>query len=248
MNYCLKPILQIESEEVAYAMKYKFYKLPDPHIQVCSIKDVIQLQQEGILQPNALIQEGDTWIKSPYDDKYISIRDYEFVVTKDKMNYIANIAQYLGATGVDIKVGWENEEERTIDVNGNINYKVVDVNGGYKKIDAVDIKNRYQVIMENLHGPFNVATYQRALEYAKEHRINDDSDIQSLFVARDICHGMVYGGDKKVTIEMSNDLNKNLEIAAKLQVMSNIFSLDTAFKEITKTRKIFKIDFIFKFP
>lgn len=248
MENNIKPILQIESDAVAYQVNHNFYDLPDSNIRVCSLKDVKQLQRDGVIPPDTQIRIGETLLKSPYDSKYIPIRDYEFVVTKDKINHIATIAQYLGAISVDIAAGWANDEERTIDVNGNVNYKVVNVNGGYKKIDAVDIKSRYQVQMGNLQGPFNVKTYQRAIEYAREHRINDDSDIQSLFRARDICQGLVYGGDRKVTMEMSNDLNRNLEIAAKLQVMPNIFSLDTSFKEITKNRKIFKIEFIFKFP
>ena len=167
----LKPILRVESNEVAYQATHGYFNLPDTNIQVCSVGEVMQLQQNGILPPNTLIQMGDTWIKSPYDDKYISIRDYEFVVTKDKINHIAAIAQYLGAISVDIAAGWANDEERTVDVNGNVDYKVVNLNGGYKKIDAVDIKSRYQVQMGNMQGPFNVKTYQRAIEYAKENGI-----------------------------------------------------------------------------
>ncbi len=244
----LKPILRVESNEVAYQATHGYFNLPDTNIQVCSVGEVMQLQQNGILPPNTLIQMGDTWIKSPYDDKYISIRDYEFVVTKDKINHIAEIVRNLGAEKIDIEVGFEQEEERTIDSSGEINYKVINGEGGYKKVDASEIINRYKLNDDNLQCPFDIDTYQYALAYANVHCLYHDSDIASLFQFRNLPNNRVSSGNRRIDIVMSNDLNQNLEIAAKLQVLPDIFKLDATFKKITKTKKNFKMTFNCIFP
>ena len=243
----LKPILRVEVDEVAYQATHGFFKLPDANIQVFSLKAAEQLQQDQLLPSNAQIQIGDTWIKSPYDDKYISIYDYEYVVIKDKINHIIHIAELLGAKSCDFDAAWEEIESRTIDVEGHVNYKVIDAQGSLKKLNSDDIQTRYNVTAERIQGPFNVHTFEEAEKYAKKHFLWSDSDVFSLFQSRDIKNDLVYDKKNVVTIEMSNDLNKNLEIAAKLQMMPARFSLDARFKEITNKRVKFRIKFIIDF-
>ena len=80
MNSPLKQVIHVENDEKSLNWRwYPQVKQDMEGITVCSMEyEVPQLIHDKVLPSN--VQVGEILVKSPYDEKYIRIEDYEMTV------------------------------------------------------------------------------------------------------------------------------------------------------------------------
>lgn len=233
----LKPVLYIESDEKSLNWKFRegFDKCKSG-ITVCSIDyDVPKLVENNILPGN--VQIGDTFIKSPYDEKYIAIKDYEITTMQDKASHIAEVARLLGALSCEQEIEVEDVVGRKYEGTLDASYEPVKITAEVKKEVENKTKNSIRVVSTYSHAKVpTIEDYERAKEYAGLHCLLRDSSVDSLLKARNPNETNLMS-EREIVVNLSSESNTNLDIAAKLSVMQNVFKLNTTFHESTKIQK-----------
>lgn len=233
----LKPVLYIESDEKSLNCKFRegFDKCKGG-VMVCSIDyDVPELIEENVLPGN--VQIGDVFVRSPYDDKYIAIKDYEITTMQDKASHIAEVARLLGASSCQQEIEVEDVVGRKYEGTLDAGYKPVKITAEMKK--EVENKTKKSIRVVSTYSQAKVPTvtdYERAREYARQHCLLLDSSVDSLLKARNPNETNLMS-EREIVVNLSSESNTNLDIAAKLSVMQNVFELNSTFHESTKIQK-----------
>lgn len=197
------------------------------------------------LLPNA--QYGQTYLKSPYSDKYYLISDFEKKVMDEKMNYLYSILQDVGAVSITHKIQKKDVEERRIEavLKGQAPAKSVEAEAELK-IKKEHIKQYHfkkEIKIQNI-AP-SIEGYERALRCAEEHNLINDSHIEEVLTMSSPEKGRPLDSYSLYT-SLTDELNKTLDIAAKLNYLPTL-KLDVAFHIETRYFSTVEVEFAVEF-
>jgi hypothetical protein len=218
-------------------------------IQFVSIDDIPSIRSNTNVVLPSEIQEGDILIKHPFEpDTYLNVVDAKDEICKDKWFKISEIAQYLGATGFNIKEAIESIETRELDVNVGVSYKVTNARIDIKKKN--ELKEKLGIEIDDAFDGCKIISdesYKKAQELAKKYHLDNDAAIRSLIRMRDPSKENSFRG-RTIHCEMTKELNSALDIAFSLNVMPNVFSLDANVNQAITTKETITLDIVFEFP
>jgi len=217
-------------------------------IQFVSIDDIPMIRNNSDIQ-FPVVSENDVMIKHPFEPKtYLSIDDACNEIRIDKFFKIGEIAQCLGAKGYVVEEAKESVETRCFDANVGVKYKPVRTNVDIKKEGT--LKEKVGIKLSDKFGGCKKITeksYLEAKELAIKYHLENDSAIRSLIRMRDPSKENILT-NRSIHCEMTKELNSALDIAFSLNVMPDVFSLDTNVKKTLETKETITLDILFEFP
>lgn len=246
----LKEVLYITPEE--RAINYKWEKEANklsPRVQIISEKDLQTLSNDGQLTIPRDVYIGDVLLKHPYEtNAYIQAEKAVHIIRNAKLNKIGEIAQCLGAKSYKIIGAWNEVENRTLDVNGNIGYIVV------KSKTEIHKENEIKELIEmSLSGQIDGAriiseeSFHEAEEIAKQYGLWEDEGIKSLIRSRNPNKEYPII-NKEYSFNITKEENDCLEAAFSLNVMKGIFDLKASVKSAISRKESLRLSFVFDFP
>lgn len=254
----LKKILLVEHAD--YAPEYM--KDGQNHVDrnlletltVCPIDDtesafgVSALIKADILPNN--VASGQVFMRSPYDDnKYIRLDDFELTVMQDKARHIVEVARILGATKCEYDIEITSMVLKEQSADGNVNIQdIIQVDASYVETEKKRLKNSIQVEQEYpcAKVPTN-GDHEKAIGYAKEHHIR--WDVEDLLRARSPeTKNML--GKRTVTVMLNNEINADLNVATRLNILGNVVSVGANYKKSMQYERqiIMKMKYEFAMP
>lgn len=243
----LKQVIHIENDEKSQNWRWYPQVTQDlGGITVCSMEyDVPQLIKGGVLPAN--VQVGEVLIKSPYDEKYIRIADYEMTTMQDKVNHVAEIARLLGASKVEHTIKLIEMKSREWKDDGEIDCKYF--NATLEMQQSSQSKLEQSINVKSIYSQAKVPTlgdYKRAEKYAEEHNLLYDSGVVDLLQARNPMENNLLS-NHTVHLNLSSELNSNMDIAFNLKVLNGVFKLNNNFQMAYKCQKTVVIDLDYEF-
>lgn len=190
------------------------------------------------------IETGLILAKHPFlPDTYINIDSTETELFHLKMLCLSTITQYLGAKSISGHARVVEQKQRVCDAKGNISYK------GIKALPSVNIEQnqRYESeyrLEDTFSGEYDMSSYKKAIEEAAKFGLDKDIEIENLIQQRNPENARSIQS-RKVSIELSRELNKVLDIAFNLEATG--IELGIGYKDILESCKkvIFELDIQF---
>lgn len=251
MNSPLKQVIHVENDEKSLNWRwYPQVKQDMEGITVCSMEyEVPQLIHDKVLPSN--VQVGEILVKSPYDEKYIRIEDYEMTVMQDKIYCVEAVARLLGASKVESSIKITDIKKRNWDAEiGAMKVDLGEIDAKMRKEDESRLSQ--ELIITSNYSKAKVPTiddYKKAESYALAHNLLYDSGVKNLLDARNPSENNLLS-DRTIHLNLSSELESNLDIAFKLNVLQGVFNLNTNFNMKERYSKTVVIDlkYLFAMP
>ena len=181
------------------------------------------------------------FLKSPFEsDKYIEINQAEAYFYKIKIKFYKRIAFLLGAKKFSAQAEFVEETRYTLDADGNVSCKYVDIDADYKKKIVTSIKSSYE--LETGFEPDTSFDRRKGYEDAKkliqEHNLDNEIDLTSL-VENNNPDYQNKETSQIMRFQLTNELNSLIEMSFKINIMGGVFGLGAGFK--TQTESVKKI-------
>lgn len=230
-------------EEDEKSLNYKFEK----HSDRLKSTDVLSIEydKDEFLKKYEIVgqkpETGTVYYKHPIKDNcYVNSSLDEYYFMEEKIEFYGKIAQLLGAVGFEATVVLDSIEKIDFDLNGNITYKVVEIDATYKKIETNKITQRLELKREIVKKPdFDIIKgFNKANDLVNQHNFSADPKLRGLIDSRDPENGSF---SKKQTLktELTSDYNQLLEFSAGLNVMAGVFKLNMGFsKQFESIKKV----------
>ncbi len=236
-NAALKKVIHIENDELALNYKYRGVKSDLSNIQIVSYEyDKDKFVNQYDFYPSTW--EKGTYFLSPFKEEkpiYIKAEHLENYILEQKSNAISEIAQLLGASSYDFKLELEEEQNVSYDVNGQINYIVVEIDASIKQEQSKKLAKEF-AHKETYRGkPITIESYEEAKKMAEKYNLTSSPRIRTLLQK---CNPNVSNKIEtmKVSFSMTEEINESLNIAFNLNI-ANIFKLSAGYKKVSESRK-----------
>lgn len=237
-------IIRVSKDEEA--RNYKFY--PEAarlkNVQVISIDDLDEYRKEGYIIPMNVV-EGSVLALHPFHpQKYIDINEAENEIIREKINYIGDIAQLLGARTVNGHVVSMDVKEVVWDASGGVKYK--GVGAGFSGLSKKKEAEQYDYKLERMFsGERSLEGYNQAKKKMEEYGMDKDVEIKTLV---EMCNPIRNNLIKvhKVHVDISREVNSSKEFAFTLSALE-IFKLDATVKNCVSELKTLKFECLIEF-
>lgn len=246
----LKEVLYITPEERAINYKWeKEAKKLSSRVQIISEKDLQTLSNDGQLTIPRDVYVGDVLLKHPYEaNTYIKAEDAAHKIRAAKLHNIIEIVQCLGAKSYKIVGAWNKVEDRKLDVNGDVEYKVVKIGTEIHKENEIK-----ELVEMDLSGQIDGAriisekSFHEAEEMAKQYGLWEDEGIKSLIRSRnpDKEYPII---NKEYCFNIASEENSRFDAAFSLNVMKGVFDLKASVKSTISRKESLRLSFVFDFP
>lgn len=217
-------------------------------VQIVSIDNIPSIRKKGVILPNRGIYEGDVLIKHPYEDNnYIDASKAAFEIRFSKYSLISEIAQMLGASGYEIEEAIESVEERIWDANGNLEYKIVKAEVSIK--DEKTLKKTLGTSIKDMYtgkGTISKASFDKAVDFAKNHNLWEDGMIRSLIRKRIEQENPLL--EEHLHFDVTKEANERLDAAFSLNCLGGTFALDASLNKTLAKKETITLDIKFTFP
>lgn len=242
-----KRVIRIERDELSRT----FPKNPDipvsmkKQIDICSYEDELPALIECYGLPKD-IDEGDTFIQSPYDPKvYWRIENYEDYTIRQKNNKMVEIAQLLGIKSYSCEVQLLELKKRQIDVNAKGGYKLVTADASVKSSIDESMRQTYKMTNEWQGKRPSQDKYEEAIQIAKEYGLYNDPTVNNLLIMCDPSKNNKLG-KQEISYSINTDINKNLDIACNIASCTG-FQVNAEFESKTEYHKELVVHFTMEF-
>lgn len=238
-------------EEDEKSLNYKFEKHSDKlkSTEVLSI----EYDKNEFLEKYKIVGQdpevGTVYYKHPIKDNYYvnsSLDEYYFM--EEKIEFYGKIAQLLGATGFEATVVLDSIEKMEFDSEGNITYKVVEIDAKYKQTETNKITQRLELKREiEKKSDFDpVKGFIKANDFVNSHNFSADPKLRGLIDSRDPENDS-FSTKQILKTELTSDYNQLLEFSAGLNVMSGVFKLNMGFSKQFQSIKKVNLDMVIYF-
>lgn len=232
----LKDVIVIEKDELALGYRYEPEARELNGITVCSYEyDLPDLLKKYTFFP-CNPQIGDVYAKSPfYENVYISICDYRAHVVQSKSRCMSNVARLLGATSYHSKIVLGKFTERKWTVGVGVEYKSVEggVDITQEIQDSLKIKSEVNMTYET--KGVTQADYDDARQQAEQYRLSTNPNIVTLLEQRNPQSSSLLKS-MNVNVSLSEEVNRSLDVAFRLNAMAGVFKLSSDFNLSLKKR------------
>lgn len=244
------PVIRIEKDSICDGIKFGYYReqLPDK-VLLCPWSEVSKYINNKILPAHAAV--GETYLASPYDKTYISIHKYEENIISKKAHHVSVIANLLGASDCEYNITLVSIETRNL--SGKLKAMSNEIS---TKIDAnitSEIENKYRsAISVKAKDKGSIPTakaYERALKYATEHNMLEEESVRQLLDTRNPnSHDTNWRQQCDIKVHLCQEINDNLDVAASIGVMGDVFNFDSNFVRAILQKKELILDISYTFP
>tara|TARA_R110002126_G_C10483197_1_gene502141 strand:- start:2505 stop:3257 length:753 start_codon:yes stop_codon:yes gene_type:complete len=235
----LKDVVLVTTDEKAMSLKWEDNAQALKGIQVISDEYDLRDLQSNITFIGVQNSKEQVFVKNPFNElEYIEISRAEDNIFKNKIKYYKRIAFLLGAKSFSAQAEFIEENKFTMDVNGNISHRVVEINMDVKKEQIAKFNKTY-----NLNSEFTLGDnfdQQRAFNEANElvRKLNFQNEIDIVGLIENNNPSDQSRETKQVVkLQLTNELNDLLEMSFRINVMGGLFSLGANFKSTTESVK-----------
>ena len=233
-------------EEDEKSLNYKFEKHSDKlkSTEVLSIeydKDKFINDFEIVGQ---LPEIGSVYYKHPSKlNCYVNSREDEYFFMQEKIEIYGKIAQLLGATGFEATVVLDSVGKIEFEADGNIKYKVVEINSSIKEAETTKIIQRLQLKRDiEIQPDFDKhISYEKAIDFIKNHNFSSDPSLKGLIESRDPSIGSL-NKNQNLKTELTSEYNELIEFSAGLNIMGDVFNLNIGFSRKFESIKKVNLD------
>lgn len=230
----LQPVIRIERDSVRYGIAHNYYtgvNIP-PNVSIIDDKKVKQLIKDKILPEYATISQ--TFIKSPYSEKkYILQNEYEIDTINEKVHHIDTLAGMLGATYSKRELHIDVCNRRSLDakVSGKIQQWQTNISSSADYKESFENKITHSILVDKIYNGIALTKeiYDRAYDYANTHNLMDDTCVKDLLRFRNPAPGTNLLEKFESTTQLCQELNRNIDFAAKLCAMEGAIDIDVDF-------------------
>ncbi len=228
----LPRIVHIEDDETSINYKWReggdHLELEKKGIKICSVEnDLPQIKDKCLFYPSLhspII--GDTYAKDPFgSNTLIYIDSLEEYILEKKVACISNIVKSLGAShfSYNLSISKSNKEENNADANAGFKSFSGDVKMA-KKTDG-DLTNKFKNDYK-YESVLNENSYKKAIELAKQYNLYGDPMINDSLIAQRNPSEQSLLKEFNQSIDLSQELNESLDVAANLKLKFFKFSGD----------------------
>ena len=200
-------------------------------------KDTFLKENEVIIANKNFDLDTVFYLHPNRDNVYIEQSKFEDYIFKEKILRYIQMAQKLGAKKANLTAELLETRELEINANGSVEYKVVKLEGEFKK--EVEEKFKETYINNNEYKPsenYDLAkNYKEALEWIDRENLFFDQDLIHFVKSRNPEIGNLLSKQELKT-QLTQDTNQLLEISASLTV-GPIFKLKGGFRESVSRQK-----------
>lgn len=251
----LKDVIVLQHDELAYhPERYREYA-PEyfDNIDVCSLEyDLPVLNENKIsLYPcNTTPSAGDIYARSPYEsNSYISIYALKDYIIQQKFTCLFDIARNLGAKAMQGSFSVENAQFREWDASAKIKYKLIDCEASVKREEENNLNKKYVIESTSKGKKITQEDWLRAKNKAERYNLIADPTVKNMLNALNpLENGGNHDLTQHITFSMSDETNKSLDIAFKLNSVTGIFNLSTDFHSSTHYRYVTIVKIDYEFP
>ena len=197
--------------------------------------------------------KGDICLKSPFEDKYILMNEFEETLKLDKIDFICCILQQLGATKVTYTTKRTESEIVTWDAKGKLTVKPkgkgeIDVKGSNSNTDEGSLSQ--EIVYSGLNSnsvdqSVLQECWELAKQKAKDFNLENDSFVRFVLESRNPKNKNVQLSFSRTT-ELTSECNSTLNIVGRLSAVK-LFSVSGEFERIVNVRNhsitTFKVEF-----
>lgn len=228
-------VIRIEPQKIAGSWKWE--KNSD---MIPSSLMIIDPEFDGHLLPAslppALCQYGQTYLKCPFDDRYILLQEYEDTVLQAKIREIVNILTDLGATYIKWETQLVGLKQRDIDEEFNALIPQGDLQTKFKSSESEAKSNKFSSEWTNEAIGVDKEAYETALMRAKQCGLENDMVISTLLNARNPQKKARSKTFKQSTC-ISSELNNVLDVACNLNALKGLVHIDNSFRKTTSIKR-----------
>lgn len=231
----LKPIIYVSSEERAdnYSWCCPESKYLNPNVDFRAIADLQTL--EGKKSFPRQLEEGMVLMAHPYrPNVYIDINQAEEALFAMKMDAVEAIARWLGVKTFEATAVYRGEQERTMKIMGEVEYKVVEGAGSFSREKKEAYEKKYSRCSQ-YSGESQPEDVEKARQKMKEYGLENERLCQFLLEQRSGGSNSMQGFEENMTL--SNELNENTEIAFSLSAMKGMLKIKSD-TELTLKKKM----------
>jgi hypothetical protein len=234
----LKEVILLTSDEKARSYKWEDNANALRGIQVISKEnDLDKFKHITFLGFKDDLEQ--VFVKDPFYPKvYVEINKAEKRIFDNKIKFYKKIALLLGAKSFNADAEFIDESKATIDANGKISYKLVQVDASLSKQESSRFKKKYA--LKSVLTPIENFDRYRGFEDAKAliklHNLENETSIVGLIENND---PYLQSRETKQTVklELTSELNDLLEMSFNINALGGVFALGANFKKTTETMK-----------
>lgn len=224
-------VLYVAQDELAY--NYDWYRDSSKinrGVQVISIEDIDEYRLNGYeFSVPSKIYEGTILVSHPFLPKtYMDITTAEDVIIREKLGCISKIAQKIGVKRISGEAMFVDEESLAITGDGQVGYEKVEVNASYTQEKKDKYSSTY-TISRDFSGVYTKDDYNEAIALLKKYGLEGDPEVRDLVYLRNPDENNRLN-DQDVHMEVTREINSRKEGAFSLNVMSDLFKIETSVK------------------
>ncbi len=245
----LKDIILVTSDEKALSYKWEDNAKLLKDIQVVSQEYELTPLREEITFVGYVSNKEQVFVRNPLNVlEYIEITRAEEHIFKSKIKFYKRIAYLLGAKSFSAESEFIEEKKLSIGADLNVAYKVVKIDGSFKKEQTEKFNATYE--LDSQFEPKLDFDRHRAFEEAnqlvKELNFYHEIDIVGL-IENNNPNDQNREKSQIVKLQLSSELNDLLEISFNINAMGAVFGLGANFKTTTESLKkiILKTEIVF---
>lgn len=210
------------------------------------------LKSEGFEMP--MIRENQIYLLHPYKRKYIEFTEKgEDDIVLERINRLETILSYLG--GKNMRVLSEslelNDKSRMVEVHAGVDHPVAGGEISVENDDNQKTTDETRVETKSCWpGFYTIEGYRKALELAKQYKLDTDSTVEGLLLQRGPDHPNPIK-EKEYSVDVRGDLeqmrNIAVDIKANLKKVGTEVALSGAYKIEDKQTRHNTFDFAVSF-
>lgn len=238
-------------EEDEKSLNYKFEK----HSNKLRSTEILSIEYDKDKFVNEyeikgqLPEIGSVYYKHPsVPNCYVNSSLDEYFFMNEKIEAYGKVAQSLGAIGFEATVVLDSLEKMEFGTNGDIKYKIVEMDASYKQTETNAIIQKLILNREiEIQSDYDkYKGYNEAFDFIKNNNFSSDPSLKGLLESRNPSNGSL---TKKQTLktELTSEYNELLEFSAGLNVMSDVFNLNMNFSKKFESIKKVYLDMIIYF-
>lgn len=249
MSNRLPQIVVFQEDELMQVYPYMLPYKMDSNIAIKSIDyDLEDFQNNFKIISKNRPSLSDVYFLHPYKENiYIEQSMAENHLIQEKLALYTKIASLVGASQVKTYVRFEEAKSYELDVEGNLNYKVVTVSAEYKEkqeqrfSESIDDVSQY-VRKDNYNLHKNI---DEIYELINKNNLNHEIQLKSLVEGRDDRRGGVQLTNKSIKLELTSEVNSLYQLSAK--ITSPVFKVNANLKESLKAVNRLFLELHFEF-
>lgn len=249
MKTNMPKVVLFQEDEKALNYRYKLDYPTGPDVQVKSLEhDYDEFARKNKLIGANRVDSNTLLFLHPYKNNvYLNESLGENYFLEEKLELYKRAASLLGAKSISTKVTFKESRSVSTDINGEVKYNLVSLEGDSKSEIENNYKNSLEICEEfepqnNFDKDKNISDLK---EFIDAHNLHHEIGLVSLIEGRDSSQSGTLLTKRTVKSEITSEYNNLLEVSAKLN--SPVFSVSGGYKRKLEEVNTLLVDIEFIF-